>query len=92
MLLASVPQGWICSDKFMCHHTETEAAIKLCEFDPTQSQYTDMGPSSTSVDPVIITGTWQGLEQTSRKAGKVRLGKVISQTYMYFRDCCYVTQ
>ena len=52
-----VSQGWICSDKFTCCHTEVEAA------DPTfylnQLQYTDTGPTSPSIDP-RMPGAWQG--------------------------------
>ena len=53
---ASVSQGRICSDNFVCCHTEIEVA------DPTfylpQSQYTDTGPTSPSADP-ITPGAWQ---------------------------------
>ena len=38
---ASVSQGWICSDKFTCCHTEIEVADPT--FYLTQSQYTDTG-------------------------------------------------
>ena len=54
---ASVSQGPICSDKFMCCHTEiavTDQTINL-----TQSQYTDTRPTSLSIDP-ITPGVWQG--------------------------------
>ena len=54
---ASVSQGRICSDNFTCCHTEIEVADQ--KFYPTQSQYTDTGPTSPSVDP-IMPGTWQG--------------------------------
>ena len=54
---ASVSQGRICSDNFMCCHTEIEVADQT--FYPTQSQYTDTGPTSPSTDP-ITPGTWQG--------------------------------
>ena len=54
---ATVSQGWICSDKFTCSHTEVEAADPT--FYLTQSQYTDTGPTSPSADP-IMAGTWQG--------------------------------
>ena len=54
---ASVSQGQICSDNFMCCHTELEVA------DPTfhlmQSQYTDTGPISPSIDH-IMPDAWQG--------------------------------
>ena len=54
---ASVSQGRICSDKFTCCHTETEAADHT--FHLTQSQYTDTGPTSPSTDPKTP-GAWQG--------------------------------
>ena len=54
---ASVSQGRICSDNFTCYHTEIEVADPT--FHLTQSQYTDAGPTSPSIDP-IIPGTWQG--------------------------------
>ena len=54
---ASVSQGRICADKFTCCHTETEAADQT--FPLTQSQYTDTGPTSPSIDP-ITPGAWQG--------------------------------
>ena len=54
---ASVSQGRICSDNFMCCHTEIEAADHT--FYLTQSQYTDTGPTSPSADS-ITPGAWQG--------------------------------
>ena len=54
---ASVSQGRICSDNFTCCHTEIEVADQT--FHLTQSQYTDIGPTSPSTDP-ITPGTWQG--------------------------------
>ena len=54
---ASVSQGRICSDNFMCCHTETEVADQM--FYLTQSQYTDTGPTSLSADP-IMPEAWQG--------------------------------
>ena len=54
---ASVSQGRICSDNFMCCHTEIEVADQT--FYLTQSQYTDTGPTSPSADPVTP-GAWQG--------------------------------
>ena len=54
---ASVSQGRICSDNFTCCHTEIEVADQT--FHLTQSQYTDTGPTSPSVDP-ITPGAWQG--------------------------------
>ena len=54
---ASVSQGWIYSDKFMCCHTEIEVADQTFHF--TQSQYTDTGPTSPSTDPITPVA-WQG--------------------------------
>ena len=54
---ASVSQERICSDNFTCCHTEIEGADQT--FNLTQSQYTDIGPTSPSVDP-IRQGAWQG--------------------------------
>ena len=54
---ASVSQGRICSDNFTCCHTEIEVADPT--FYLTQSQYTNTGPTSLSVDP-ITPGAWQG--------------------------------
>ena len=54
---ASVSQGRICSDNFTCCHTEIEVADQTLYL--TQSQYTDTGPTSPSVDP-IMPGAWQG--------------------------------
>ena len=56
-LQASVSQGPICEDNFMCCHTEIEIADQT--FYLTQSQYTDTGPTSPSADP-ITPGAWQG--------------------------------
>ena len=54
---ACVSQGRICTDNCTCYHTETEVADQT--FFPTQSQYTDTGPTSPSAD-TITPGTWQG--------------------------------
>ena len=54
---ASVSQGRICSDNFMCCHTAIEVADQT--FYLTQSQYTGTGPTSPSADP-ITPGAWQG--------------------------------
>ena len=54
---ASGPQGRISTDNFTCCHTEIEAADQT--FYLTQSQYTDIGTTSPSADP-IMPGTWQG--------------------------------
>ena len=54
---ASVSQGRICSDNCTCCHTEVEVVDQT--FYLTQSQYTDIGPTSASADP-RTPGTWQG--------------------------------
>ena len=54
---ASVSQGQICSDNFMCCHTEMEVGDQT--FHLTHSQYTDTGPTSPSTDH-ITPGVWQG--------------------------------
>ena len=54
---ASVSQGRICSGNCTCCHTEIEAADQTIYL--TQSQYTDIGPTSPSADP-IMPGVWQG--------------------------------
>ena len=54
---ASVSQGRICSDNFVCCHTDIEVADQT--FHLTQSQYTDIGPTSPIADP-ITPGAWQG--------------------------------
>ena len=54
---ASVSQGRICTDNFTCCHAEIETADQT--FHLTQSQYTDIGPTSPSTDP-ITPGAWQG--------------------------------
>ena len=55
---ASVSLGQICSDNFMCCHTQIEVADQT--FYLTQSQYTDTGPTSPSADPI-----WPGARQGS---------------------------
>ena len=54
---ASECQGRICSDNFMCCHTEIEVAGQT--FHLTQSQYTDTRPISPSTNP-ITPDAWQG--------------------------------
>ena len=46
---------------FTCCHIETEVADQT--FHPTQSQYTDTGPTSPGTDP-ITPGAWQGIGMT----------------------------
>ena len=53
---ASVSQGQICSDNFMCCHTEIEVADQT--FYLTQSQYTDTGSTSPSAAP-LLPGAWR---------------------------------
>ena len=53
---ASVFLGRICTDSFTCCHTEIEVADQT--FYHTQSQYTYIGPTSPSADP-ITPGVWQ---------------------------------
>ena len=60
---ASVSQTRICSDNCTCFHTETEAAGQ--NFNLTQSQYADTGPTSPSVDPTT-SGTWQGIRRITQ--------------------------
>ena len=75
---ASASQGQICSDNFMCCHTEIEAADKTCHL--TQSQYSDTGPTSPSTDP-ITPGTCQGSHWStnSQVTGMTRSGKFPAQ-------------
>ena len=47
---ASLSQGRICSDNYTCCHTETEVADQT--FYLTQSQYTNIGQTSPSADPI----------------------------------------
>ena len=46
---ASVSQGPICSENFMCCHTDIEVADQI--FYLTQSLFTDIGPTSPRADP-----------------------------------------
>ena len=54
---ASVSQGRVCSDKCTCCHTEIEGSDQTCYL--TQSQYTDTGTTSPTLD-LITSGAWQG--------------------------------
>ena len=49
-------QGQICKHKFLCCHTETEAAHQTCYF--SQSMCSDTGPPSPTSDPVMP-DAWQ---------------------------------
>ena len=75
---ASVSQEQICSDNFVCCHTEIEAADQT--FYLTQSQYTDTRPTCLSGDP-IAPGTWQGSHWSANfeVTGMIRSGKILSQ-------------
>ena len=54
---AGVSQERSCSDKLTCCHTQIEVADE--NFCLSQSQYTDIGPTSLSADP-IPTVAWLG--------------------------------
>ena len=73
----SVCQGWIFSGNYTCCHTEVEAADPT--FYLTQSQYTDIGPTSPSTD-AIMPGAWQGSHWSAnvQAAGMIRPGKILS--------------
>ena len=76
---ASVSQGRICSDNFMCCHTETEVADQT--FYLTQSQYADTGPTSHS-DELVTPGAWQGSSHWSANfdvTGMTRPGKISTE-------------
>ena len=75
---ACVSQGRICSDNFMCCHTEIEAADQT--FYLTQLQYTDTRPTSPSTDP-MMPGTWQGSHWSAnfQVTGMTQPGKIPSQ-------------
>ena len=75
---ASVSQGRICSDNCTCCHTEVEVANQT--FHLIKSQYTDIGPTSPSADP-ITPGTWQGSHWSANfeVTGMTRPGKIPSQ-------------
>ena len=72
---AGVSQKRICSDKFTCCHTETEAAGHTIHL--TQSQYTDTGSTSPSAD-LITPGAWQGSPWSANVlvTGMTRPGKI----------------
>ena len=74
----SVSQGQICTDNFMCCHTEIEVADQT--FYLTQSQYTDTGPTIPSADP-IMPGPWQDSHWSANfeVTGMTRPGKILSQ-------------
>ena len=73
---ASVSQGRICSDNFTCCHTEIEVADPT--FHPTQSQYTDTGPSSPSTTDPISPGAWQGSHWSATGMTRPRKNPVAS--------------
>ena len=57
---AIASQGQICSDNGTYCHTDIEVADQT--FYLTKSQYTDIGLTNPSADP-IMPGTWQGSHQ-----------------------------
>ena len=75
---ASVSQGRICTDNFTCCHTEIKLADQT--FYLTQSQYTDTGPTSPRVDP-LMPGAWQDSHWSANFSvtGMTRPGKIPSQ-------------
>ena len=64
---AGVSQGRIGPENCTCCHTKMEAAdptqLLSLSLSLAQSQYTDTGPSNSSVDP-IMPGSWQGSVST----------------------------
>ena len=75
---ASVSQRQICTDNFMCCHTEIEVADQTVYL--TQSQYAYTGPTSPSDDP-MMPGAWQGSHWSANfeVTGMTRPGKIMSQ-------------
>ena len=75
---ACVSHGRVCSEKFTCCHTETEAADQT--FRLTQSQYTDTGPTSSRTDPTTP-GAWQGSHWSANVevTGMILPGKIPAQ-------------
>ena len=75
---ASVSQGRICSDNFMCYYNETEVADPT--FYVTQSQYADTRPTSPSSDQ-ITPGTCQGSHWSTKfqVTGLTESGKILSK-------------
>ena len=72
---ASVSQGRICSDDFACCHTEIEVAGQT--FYLTQSQYTDTGPTSPSIDPIMPGARQDSLWNANFEVtGMIRPGKI----------------
>ena len=68
---ASVSQGRICSHNFTCCHT---VVCRTCRsnFPPTQSQYTDIGPTNPTAAH-ITPGAWQGSHRSAFFKSLVRL-------------------
>ena len=75
---ASLSQGQICSDNFMCYDTEIEVVDQT--FHLTQSQYTDTGPTSPNADlitpgrlatgvPIFKSLVWLDPEKILAQAG-----------------------
>ena len=82
-----VSQGRICSDTFMCCHTEIEVADQT--FYLTLSQYTDTRPTSPIADP-IMPGTWQGSHRSANFEvnGMTGPGKIPGFEPRIFRSRC----
>ena len=79
---ASVSQGRICSDNFMCCHTEINVADQT--FHLTQSQYND---TRLTTDP-ITPGAWQGSHWSANflVTGMTRSLKNLSASEIRTRD------
>ena len=76
---ASVSQGRICTDNFMCCRTEIEAADPT--FHLTQSQYTDTGPTSLLSSVVCL---FVGC-LSSQQHASVSQGRICSDNF----TCCH---
>ena len=61
--MQNVSQGRICLDACTCCHTEVDLACRACCY--TQSQYTDIGPTRPSADPIDLMA-WQGSHRSSK--------------------------
>ena len=87
---AWVSQGRICSDNFTRCETEIEVADQT--FYLIQTNYTDTGPTSSSVDPVIESA-WQGSHYSTNflLTGMTRPGKIPTAQAgiepRFFRSC-----
>ena len=68
----SVSQGPICSDNCTCCHTETKVADQILYL--TQSQYTNVGPTSSRAD-LITPRARQGCHRMTRPGKPLRKQK-----------------